>query len=315
MRMLTKNNYDNWSIKMKALLGSQDVWDVVEKGFKEQDEASLSQGAKDTFKESRKRDKKALFLIYQSVDEDTFEKISNATTTKEAWDKLQTCNKGVEQVKKIRIQTLRGDFEHLFMEESESISDYFSRVLAVVNQLKRNGEDVDDVKVMEKIIRTLNPSFDFIVTNIEENKDLKTMAIEQLMGSLQAYEEKQKRKTKQKEDIEQLLQLNIKEANNVNYKSQRGRGRGQDRGRGRGRGGEGYKTTLTTSTMEKEVGIHKRQEVGEEEIHSRGAKNHKSSASTATRLVTMDPSVDSRRRLKRKLTLLKKKVEKETLPS
>ncbi|XP_058745954.1 uncharacterized protein LOC131618815 [Vicia villosa] len=232
MWMLTKNNYDNWSIKMKALLGSQDVWDVVEKGFKEQDEASLSQGAKDTLKESRKRDKKALFLIYKSVDEDTFEKISNVTTTKEAWDKLQTCNKGVDQVKKIRIQTLRGDFEHLFMEESELFSDYFSRVLAVVNQLKRNGEDVDDVKVMEKIIRTLNPSFDFIVTNIEENKDLKTMAIEQLMGSLQAYEEKQKRKTKQKEDIEKLLQLNIKEAKNVNYKSQRGRGRGQDRGHG-----------------------------------------------------------------------------------
>ncbi|KHM98936.1 hypothetical protein glysoja_030971, partial [Glycine soja] len=151
MPMLTKNNYDNWSIKMKALLGAQDVWDIVENGFEEQDEASLSQGVKETLKESRKRDKKALFLIYQSVDEDTFEKISNATTAKEAWDKLQTCNKGVEQVKKIRLQTLR---------------------------------DVDEVKVMEKILRTLNPSFDFIVTNIEENKDLKTMTIEQLMGSL-----------------------------------------------------------------------------------------------------------------------------------
>lgn len=239
MPMLTKNNYDNWSIKMKALLGAQDVWDIVENGFEEQDEASLSQGVKETLKESRKRDKKALFLIYQSVDEDTFEKISNATTAKEAWDKLQTCNKGVEQVKKIRLQTLRGDFERLFMEESESISDYFSRVLAVVNQLKRNGEDVDEVKVMEKILRTLNPSFDFIVTNIEENKDLKTMTIEQLMGSLQAYEEKQKRKIKQKEATEQLLQLNVKEANYANYKSQRGRGRGQDRGRGRGHGGEG----------------------------------------------------------------------------
>ncbi|XP_050908821.1 uncharacterized protein LOC127122546 [Lathyrus oleraceus] len=144
MLMLIKNNYDNWSIKMKALLGAQDVWDIVEKGFNEQDEASLIQGVKETLRESRKRDKKALFLSYQSVDEDTFEKIFNATTAKEAWDKLQTCNKGVEHVKKIRLQTLRGDFERLFMEESESISDYFSRVLAVVNQLKINGEDVDE---------------------------------------------------------------------------------------------------------------------------------------------------------------------------
>ncbi|XP_050896146.1 uncharacterized protein LOC127102864 [Lathyrus oleraceus] len=239
MSMLIKNNYENWSIKMETLLGAQDVWDIIEKGFKEQDETSLSQGVKETFKESRKRDKKSIFLIYQSVDENTFEKISNATTTKEAWDKLQTCNKGVEQVKKIRLQTLRGDFECLFMEEFEPISDYFSRVLAVVKQLKRNGKDVDEVKVMEKILRTLNPSFDFIVINIEENRDLKTTTIEQLMGSLQAYEEKQKRKIKQKEAMEQLLQLNVKETNNVNYKSQRGRGHGQDRGPVRGHGREG----------------------------------------------------------------------------
>ncbi|XP_050909613.1 uncharacterized protein LOC127123438 [Lathyrus oleraceus] len=39
--------------------------------------------------------------------------------------------------------------------------------------------------------------------------------------------------------MEQLLQLNIKEANYANYKSQRGRGRGQDCGCGRGHGGEG----------------------------------------------------------------------------
>ncbi|XP_050908078.1 uncharacterized protein LOC127121669 [Lathyrus oleraceus] len=163
MPMLTKNNYDKWSIKMKTLLGAQDVWDIIEKGFKEQDEASLSQCVKETLKESRKRDKKALFLIYQSVDEDTFEKISNATTTKEAWDKLQTCNKGVEQ----------------------------------------------------------------------------TMTIEQLMSFLQACGEKQKRKNKQNEAMEKLLEINIKETSYVNYKSQRGRGRGQDCGHERGHEGEG----------------------------------------------------------------------------
>ncbi|XP_062075601.1 uncharacterized protein LOC133779686 [Humulus lupulus] len=191
---------------------------------------------REALRDSRKKDKKVLYLVYQAVDGDAFNKISNATTNKEAWEKLQTCSKGVEQVKKILLQTLRGEFELLFMEESESISDYFSRVLAIVNQLRRNGEDVSEVKVIEKILRTVTPTFEYIATNIEDNKDLETMTVEQLMGSLEAYEEKQKRKKKPKETVEQLLQLNLKEENFGNNRDQRGRGRDQGSGRGRGRG-------------------------------------------------------------------------------
>ncbi|XP_050876274.1 uncharacterized protein LOC127079969 [Lathyrus oleraceus] len=56
------------------------------------------------------------------------------------------------------------------------------------------------------------------------------MTIEQLRGSLQEYEEKQKRKIKQNEDMKQQLQFNVKEENYTNYRSQRGRGRGRGRG-------------------------------------------------------------------------------------
>ncbi|KAK4253218.1 hypothetical protein QN277_010548 [Acacia crassicarpa] len=234
--MLTKSNYDNWSIKMKALLGSQDVWEMVEKGYNEpQEGATLSQAQRDSLKDSRKRDKKALYLIYQGLDEDAFEKISKATTAKEAWEKLQTSYKGAEPVKKVRLQTLRSGFETLHMKDVESISDYFSRVLVVTSQLKRNGEKIDDAKIMEKILRSLDSKFDHIVTVIEETKNLEAMTIEQLLGSLQAYEEKQKKK----QGVgEQLLktQLNSKEKEeDIGNTRGRGgyRGRGRDRGSGR----------------------------------------------------------------------------------
>nr|KYP38574.1 Retrovirus-related Pol polyprotein from transposon TNT 1-94 [Cajanus cajan] len=181
--MLTKSNYDNWSLRMVALLGAHDVWEVVEKGHTEPENVeSLSQAQKDSLRDSRKRDKKALCLIYQGLDEDTFEKISGVKTAKEAWEKLKISYKGADQVKKVRLQTLRGEFEALHMKEGELVSDYFSRVLTVTNNLKRNGEKLDDVRIMEKILRSLDPKFEHIVTITEETKDLEAMSIEQLLG-------------------------------------------------------------------------------------------------------------------------------------
>ena len=45
---LTKDNPENWNIKIKVLLCSQDTWVVVEKGYKEpQEETTLSTTQRD----------------------------------------------------------------------------------------------------------------------------------------------------------------------------------------------------------------------------------------------------------------------------
>nr|XP_020258021.1 uncharacterized protein LOC109834420 isoform X1 [Asparagus officinalis] len=107
---LTKTNYDSWSIQMKVLLGSQDLWELIENGYAEPEsptaEANLSATQKSELKEFRKKDKKALFLIYQGVEESAFEKISNALFSKQAWEILQKSYQGAERAKKVLIPSV-----------------------------------------------------------------------------------------------------------------------------------------------------------------------------------------------------------------
>jgi len=84
-RLTKATMYDNWSIKMKALLGSRDAWEVVEEDFKEPTNTTGYTAAQTkVLKEIRSKDKATLYMLFRVVDESGFEKISNATTSKEA---------------------------------------------------------------------------------------------------------------------------------------------------------------------------------------------------------------------------------------
>jgi hypothetical protein len=50
------------------------------------------------------------------------------------------------------------------------------------------GKKISDAKLIKKILRFLPERFRIKVTIIEKNKDLDTMKIEELVGSLQTYE-------------------------------------------------------------------------------------------------------------------------------
>ena len=186
---LTRDNFDNWCIRMKAFLGSQECIEIVDYGYDEPEsreaEEALQEAQKQVLRNNRKKDNKAKTIIYQGLDEATFGIISSAEKSKDIWEALQHKYKGADRIKKIRLQSLRGEFEALQMRSSESVSDYHTRIMVIINQMRRNGEALSEARITEKILRSLDPKFDYVVVVIEESKEVNKLMVDELMGSLQ----------------------------------------------------------------------------------------------------------------------------------
>ncbi|XP_019414638.1 PREDICTED: uncharacterized protein LOC109326409 [Lupinus angustifolius] len=191
---LNGKNYERWQVQMKVLFGYQEVLDVVQDGFQAvEDEATEVQ--RSLHRECMKRDCKALAMIHQCVDDSNFEKIAQSSTSKEAWDILGRCYAGAEKVKKVKLQTLRREYELLQMKDEDTIADYFTKIRSLTNLMKGCGEIMKDQLIVEKVLRTLNPKFDHIVVAIEESKNLEDIKIEELQSSLEAHEQRIKERS------------------------------------------------------------------------------------------------------------------------
>ena len=109
-------------------------------------------------------------------------------STKETWDKLISSYEGNEKVKDAKLQTYRIKFEQLKVNEDETVSKYFLRIEETVNAMKGLGKNIDEESLVQKILRSYPERFYPKVSTIEELSDLKTLPIDQLLGTLTTYE-------------------------------------------------------------------------------------------------------------------------------
>jgi len=168
---------------MKTLFKSQELWDLVEKGYAEEDEAQR-------LRENKKKDSKALFYIQQAMHDSIFSRIAVAETSKQAWDILKKDFHGSTKVMTVKLQSLRRDFENSSMKSSESVQGYLSRVSAIVNHMKAYGDKITDETIVSKVLRSLNKRFDHVLDAIEQSSDLSNFDFDELMSSLHAHEDR-----------------------------------------------------------------------------------------------------------------------------
>ncbi|PNX83543.1 retrovirus-related Pol polyprotein from transposon TNT 1-94, partial [Trifolium pratense] len=139
---------------------------------------------------------------------------------------MRTKYQGSTKVKRAQLEALRKEFEVLEMGKSESVDEYFARTMTIANKMIACGERVEQVTVVEKILRSITARFNHVVCSIELSNDVTTLSIDELQSNLIVHE--QHMKGQQIKQEEQTLKV-------TNGGRGRGRGRSSTRGRGRGR--------------------------------------------------------------------------------
>ncbi|GAV60800.1 LOW QUALITY PROTEIN: UBN2 domain-containing protein, partial [Cephalotus follicularis] len=94
---------------------------------------------------------------------------------------------GTNKVKDTEINRLVHDYELFTMLENENISSMYARFNDTINDVKGLGK-VTNHELVSKILRCLPKSWEPKVTVIEEAKDLSTLPLEDLLGSLMTHE-------------------------------------------------------------------------------------------------------------------------------
>jgi hypothetical protein len=178
--------------------------------------------------QNRQKNKRALQIIGQALDDLVVGRIKPTTTAKKAWDLLETMYQGTSKVKIAKLQALRREFENLQMKDFDSIEQFTYHVTDLVNQIRKNGDELVDHKVEKKVLRSLPRKFDAIVMEIEESKDLTTYSMDELVGSLKNYEDKLNRNDN--------ISLEHAFKTQITFGKGRGRGRGNLGFRGSERG-------------------------------------------------------------------------------
>ncbi|VVA40434.1 PREDICTED: UBN2 domain-containing, partial [Prunus dulcis] len=133
---------------------------------------------------------KGLNALFTAVSSDQFEYISGCDTSKEAWDILQVTHEGTDTVKGAKLQMHTLQFETLMMDENETFSEFYAKLCVIVNACSSLGEKIPEDRVVKKILRSLPQRFQPKITAIEEIRDLNTLKVQELIGSIQTYEMK-----------------------------------------------------------------------------------------------------------------------------
>ncbi|GAA0159406.1 hypothetical protein LIER_16186 [Lithospermum erythrorhizon] len=132
---------------------------------------------------------KAVNLLHNAMCKEKYARIKSCKTAKEIWDLLENAHVGNNQVKKTKVRFLTKVYQKFEMKEGETIADMHQRFNEILNNLEALGKTFSNEEINGKIFEALTDDYDGKICAITDAKDIGTIPLVELIGSLKAEEE------------------------------------------------------------------------------------------------------------------------------
>ena len=132
------------------------LWDIIEEGWSpptkkdaQGNEVTIPRKEwNDNQTKANLRNRKAITILYCGLSREEYNGIEHLRTAKEIWECLKTKHEGTSQVKNKKLQMLGREYELFEMKPYEKISDMYSRLITLINFMRKLGKKFsnEDVK-------------------------------------------------------------------------------------------------------------------------------------------------------------------------
>ena len=144
-------------------------------------------------------DARAMNSLNCALSKQEYFRVSDCQSAHRIWKRLEVMYEGTSQVKESKISRLTREYELFQMEENESIHNMNTRFTNIINFLAALGKTFTMSERVKKVLRSLPKEWRPKKTAIEESKNLNTLSLDNLIGSLINYEEELESERKEEE--------------------------------------------------------------------------------------------------------------------
>src|SRR5579859_2466694 len=182
-------NYPFWKINMQAHLMGVDwrVWEIVEDPHYEVLAAHVGQEQIN----QHNANSRARSLLFSALKDADFERVSDCSTAREIWKRLENYHEGSTQVKNRVYETYKREYDNLVQLEGESIDALFARAQSILNKMKANKPtmQIDDHERAIKLLYALDRKvWEVKVNAIQESATLDNLTVDELYSKLKSSE-------------------------------------------------------------------------------------------------------------------------------